>query len=269
MSGLASQRRSKKLAASVIDIGVLYGLGYVNRIEGAEIYANLRRQGYLPISEKDFHEMFTEAVAASKADSGPLTQISTGLNRWDPRSRAPLPWHDDARFCHHRVSDGAESTGQIGDGADDSIKGLLEGFKDKESIATSLRKAFSARLETMLQLPPASLDAKVAIIDLGVDSLAAVEIRSWFLKEIGKDMPVLKILGGSSVDTRKLSGGVPLCLEYGTSRGSSTNRYDQFVTRWLMSCSWRGKPVRVWTTWAPPIQAPRALWTRHWTNVTF
>lgn len=35
--------------------------------------------------------------------------------------------------------------------------------------------------------------------DLGIDSLVAVEIRSWFLREIDVDMPVLKILGGASL----------------------------------------------------------------------
>ena len=35
--------------------------------------------------------------------------------------------------------------------------------------------------------------------ELGVDSLVAVEIRSWFLKELEIDMPVLKILGGSTL----------------------------------------------------------------------
>ena len=35
--------------------------------------------------------------------------------------------------------------------------------------------------------------------ELGIDSLIAVEIRSWFLKSIDVNMPVLKILGGASV----------------------------------------------------------------------
>ena len=34
--------------------------------------------------------------------------------------------------------------------------------------------------------------------DLGVDSLIAVDIRSWWLKEVDVDIPVLKILGGTS-----------------------------------------------------------------------
>jgi hybrid polyketide synthase / nonribosomal peptide synthetase ACE1 len=35
--------------------------------------------------------------------------------------------------------------------------------------------------------------------DLGIDSLVAVEVRSWFLKELEIDMPVLKILSGGSI----------------------------------------------------------------------
>lgn len=34
---------------------------------------------------------------------------------------------------------------------------------------------------------------------MGVDSLVAVEVRSWFLKELTVDVPVMKILGGVSI----------------------------------------------------------------------
>jgi hybrid polyketide synthase/nonribosomal peptide synthetase ACE1 len=37
------------------------------------------------------------------------------------------------------------------------------------------------------------------LIELGMDSLIAVEIRTWFLQELEVDMPILKILGGASV----------------------------------------------------------------------
>lgn len=44
-----------------------------------------------------------------------------------------------------------------------------------------------------------NIDMDAPLIQLGVDSLVAVEIRTWFLKETEADMPVLKILGGASV----------------------------------------------------------------------
>lgn len=40
---------------------------------------------------------------------------------------------------------------------------------------------------------------ETTIVELGVDSLLAVDMRSWFTKELDLDMPVLKILGGATV----------------------------------------------------------------------
>lgn len=50
------------------------------------------------------------------------------------------------------------------------------------------------------------LSDKTPLVDLGVDSLVAVDLRTWLLKELKVDMPVLKILGGAS--TSDLVGDV-------------------------------------------------------------
>jgi hybrid polyketide synthase / nonribosomal peptide synthetase ACE1 len=44
-----------------------------------------------------------------------------------------------------------------------------------------------------------ALSETVPLIDLGVDSLVAVEVRKWFAQEVGADVAVLKILGGPSI----------------------------------------------------------------------
>lgn len=44
-----------------------------------------------------------------------------------------------------------------------------------------------------------ALSEETPLIDLGVDSLVAVELRTWFAQEVGVDVAVLKILGGPSV----------------------------------------------------------------------
>ena len=41
---------------------------------------------------------------------------------------------------------------------------------------------------------------KVPLIDIGVDSLVGVEIRAWCLKEFDVDVPVMKNLGGVSLN---------------------------------------------------------------------
>ena len=47
--------------------------------------------------------------------------------------------------------------------------------------------------------PDDKIPPEKAIVELGVDSLVAVDLRSWFNNELGIDMPVLSILGGASV----------------------------------------------------------------------
>jgi Phosphopantetheine attachment site len=39
----------------------------------------------------------------------------------------------------------------------------------------------------------------VPLVELGMDSLVAVEVRTWLLREFQVDWPVLKILSGSSI----------------------------------------------------------------------
>lgn len=44
-----------------------------------------------------------------------------------------------------------------------------------------------------------AVDHNIPLVEYGIDSLVAVEVRGWFLKELKTDMPVLKVLGGGSV----------------------------------------------------------------------
>lgn len=51
----------------------------------------------------------------------------------------------------------------------------------------------------ILRTSDQAIDHDAALIELGVDSLVAVEVRSWFLKELKVDIPVLKVIGGTSL----------------------------------------------------------------------
>lgn len=60
-------------------------------------------------------------------------------------------------------------------------------------------ESFVAELRVILQVAEQTLDQYTPLIEHGIDSLIAVEVRSWFVKELKIDMPVLKILGGGSI----------------------------------------------------------------------
>lgn len=61
-------------------------------------------------------------------------------------------------------------------------------------------ESFISRLKGILQIPKDGLvDERVTLVEQGVDSIMAVEIRTWFLKELDIDIPVLLILSASAI----------------------------------------------------------------------
>ena len=61
------------------------------------------------------------------------------------------------------------------------------------------RNTFLARLKSLLRITEDErLYDSIGLVDQGVDSLVAIDMRAWFLKELGVDLPTLKILGGGS-----------------------------------------------------------------------
>ncbi|KAI1204501.1 beta-ketoacyl synthase domain-containing protein [Annulohypoxylon truncatum] len=201
MNGLAGMRRSRGQAASVLNIGVIYGLGFLLR-EKEELYAGLEREGYPPISERDIHHMFLEAVAAGRprgaSNPEPPIDITTGLRRFDPTDPNPLHWHQDPRFSHYNFQDREESSTAT-EGERKPLKDSIAALTEPSAIAQVILEAFMERLHTLLQLPKEAIHAVQTLSELGVDSLAAVEVRTWIFKAVGKDISVIKLLGSISI----------------------------------------------------------------------
>ena len=199
MVGLVNQRRQKGFAASVIDVGMLTEIGYVSRA-GKFLEEYLRREKYyLPISEPEFHQMFAEAIAAGRPGCGYQPQIITGLQgaRQFLDGDRP-PWFSNPRFSHCVL--GTDEIGpQQGGTAVAQISQRLANAGSVEEATKILLEAFTLKLAKMLQIDPASsIHERAPLLHLGVDSLIAIEIRSWFIREIDVELPILMVLGGSS-----------------------------------------------------------------------
>ncbi|POS79347.1 beta-ketoacyl synthase domain-containing protein [Diaporthe helianthi] len=202
MNGLAANRRQRGLAGSVLNIGVIYGIGLLAREARDQVYHSLEREGYPPISERDIQHMFLEAIVAGRPVPGQIIDLTTGLARYRVSDPNPLHWHRDARFCHFTVDDEDTDEGggvQQGDGTVENLKQLVESAESAEAVAGLLAQHLCANLQVILQLPQGGVTADSVIIELGVDSLMAVEIRNWFYKKAGSDVPVMKILQPQSI----------------------------------------------------------------------
>jgi short-subunit dehydrogenase/SAM-dependent methyltransferase len=203
MNGLAANRRRRGLAGSTLNIGVIYGLGFLQR-EKDHLYAGLEREGYPPISEHNLHHMFLEAIVAGRPGEvpGQPFDITTGLRRYQRDSSNPLHWHRDPRFGHFSTHDMTGNT-DVAAKAQKSLQEELVGLTQKEAVADAIGAALEQRLQMLLQLPGGSIDRNNSLTDLGVDSLAAVEVRNWFYKSLGKDVAVMKILATPSIQKRE------------------------------------------------------------------
>ncbi|KAI2622267.1 beta-ketoacyl synthase domain-containing protein [Xylaria nigripes] len=205
MNGLAANRRRRGLAGFAINIGVIYGLGFLQR-EKDHLYAGLEREGYLPISEHSLHHMFIEAIVSGRpekkshgiSENFQPSSITTGLRRYQRGLSDPLHWHLDPRFSHFAIRQ-EQNNGPMTK-VQRSLMEEISTLEQKEDIAEVIGNALDQRLQVLLQLPDGSIDHKNSLAGMGVDSLTAVEVRNWFQRSLNKEIPVMKILDSPSIE---------------------------------------------------------------------
>ncbi|KAJ6002955.1 lovastatin nonaketide synthase [Penicillium sp. IBT 35674x] len=197
LTALAAQRQSRGLPASVMDLGPILGLGYITRA-GLFSGDDINDIGLYPISESDFLESFAEAVLASPVTQESDYEIITGLRGVDPVINPRVSWIHNPRLSHLRLRSGG-TAGNKETGGFMSVKERLLGANRLEDMLHIILDAFVTKLSVILQLPMDSIDILSPLIDLGVDSLVALDIRSWFMKSLSVEVPLLEILSGSTV----------------------------------------------------------------------
>jgi hybrid polyketide synthase / nonribosomal peptide synthetase ACE1 len=205
LASFAANRRNRGLPASVINIGAVLGAGYVTTRMNPTFLAKLKDGGHTWMSEATFHQIFAEGVLSSPADSGRPFEISTGLQCIKEKESFKPFWYHNPRFTHQIIYETATiPSGASGFSKGASLRDQLVACETSEQIYEILKAQFLAKLRNLLQLDENDSTRDNAMLNLqvdtlGVDSLVAVEIRTWFLKNFDVNMPILKILGGSSV----------------------------------------------------------------------
>lgn len=208
MTAKTFERHRKGLAASVLHIGAVMGVGYVMREVSETVFPAIRRAGFMWMEERGFHQCIAESILAGRPGSERNPEIITGLRLVNAKEEEPTPWMNNPRFQHCvNWGDVVGSKGSRHTGTTAMApKRALQQATTLEEVARIVEESIIAKFQVALQLPAMEEDerARATLLesnadDLGVDSLVAVEIRSWFLKELDIEMPVLKILGGATV----------------------------------------------------------------------
>lgn len=157
MAGLARHRRMRGLPASVIDLGMMLGIGYISRSEGDDgngtVETSLRKQNYMPVAERDLYAILTEAIIAGKYGSVDECGITTGLTSFDPDGETRPVWRNNPRFSHlTRTGRDASGQSKAAPEGEASLRGELAGVSSVDEAAEVISKYFSAYLAATLKV---------------------------------------------------------------------------------------------------------------------
>ncbi|KAL8707331.1 MAG: hypothetical protein Q9220_007621 [cf. Caloplaca sp. 1 TL-2023] len=196
INSFARKRRARGLAASTIDIGQVAGIGYVENARSA-VRAQLTKLGMMAISEPEYHQMLAETIVAGVPmrddhDTGADAVITTGIRMYQEDEDLQGSWVRSPRFSHRVIK-----TKDVGSQAEDASKKTMLPVREQLTRVKSTEQGLEILI--VLQMRDSKLEPDMPLIELGVDSLIAVEVRSWFLKELKVDIPVLKVVGGATV----------------------------------------------------------------------
>ncbi|OTA65769.1 hypothetical protein K449DRAFT_431220 [Hypoxylon sp. EC38] len=199
MSTLAARRRKRGLAASIMHFGMLLGFGFIHGQAGPTVEARFRQDDLPAILEPEFHAIFAQAILSGRPESGLSPEIIAGLG-----TEIDTPWRSMPRFGHCRVKGEERSERSAGqrhgqEQPTQNIHSNLKNVSNNEQALSTLKTAIASRVSLALGCPGGNVDEHVGLISVGLDSLVAVEIRSWLLKILEVDVPVLKFFNGSSL----------------------------------------------------------------------
>ena len=196
LDSFAAYRRSRGLSGTSVDLGVVSDVGYV--AENTAVADAMRRQGFETMDQGMLCRLLECAI---DGESTSTHQIVTGLGKWD-EDRSPPPLRA-ALFSHFRHASAATSPAS-GKREAQSVRTQLRAASSESEAADVICAALVAKTAALSMMELTDVDANKPMSDYGIDSLVAVEMRNWIIKEMDCRVPVLDLLSKASI--RSLAG---------------------------------------------------------------
>ena len=190
---LADYRRQRGLPGTVINLGVLGDYAGLSKRTGEanDLITLVETQGMSPMPLADILEKL-EAVLIQK----PVARMTVRFD-WGRFSKAYPHLARDSRFVDLLNQSGPNQGGkQKGAGLRTQLAEL-----DLEKRNVRLQQELAGALAKALDVNPEKLDLNASISDLNLDSLLLTQVRSWILRSLDINLPIIKLLKGPSLVT--------------------------------------------------------------------
>lgn len=196
---LAHYRRSQGLPAVSVDLGLMLGIGLIAERGGA---TNLKKWEAVGIHEQKFHLLMTAAIAGSWSSYPLPTQVICGLPTGGILESEGLErpfYFDDPRFAYLKKKDLDPTRGHQEVNNEDSLSSQLGKVQSMREAIDMIVSGLSQRLARELQTAVENIDSSRPLHSYGVDSLLAVDIRSWILVNSQSELSLFDVLGSGSI----------------------------------------------------------------------
>jgi aryl carrier-like protein/NAD(P)-dependent dehydrogenase (short-subunit alcohol dehydrogenase family) len=216
LGAMAQYRRGLGLPASVIDIGAVEDIGYLTQNPG--LMGKMKSSGFKGVRESELLDAM--AVATTPRSREEKVPTSAGIHSWmfvpenafvlglgplSPSSRAV--WKRDCRMAaYHNANTASDVAGTGAASSNEILKNLVSSAMADPSVlktaeaANLLAVEIGKKLFDLLLKPHDELNTSLPLVDLGLDSLVAIELRAWWRQVFRFDITVLEMLGMGSLD---------------------------------------------------------------------
>ncbi|KLJ11109.1 hypothetical protein EMPG_09776 [Blastomyces silverae] len=216
LDAFVQYRQSLGLAASALDIGAVQDIGYMSRNNA--ILNRFTSSGAHAITAPELMQAVTAAAIFSSGtgdtshdtlkkpfvDKNVFT-IGMSTSNSLSSSESRFPWRKDRRTAiYHNLTHGVTASSG---GSNDNLKAFLAKAKTnaavlkEEKAAVTFAQEIGKKVNEFLLKSDDEVNTSIPLARLGLDSLVAVELRSWWRQVFNFDISVLELLGMSNLNT--------------------------------------------------------------------
>ena len=202
---LAHYRIAHGQKAVSIDLGLMVTAGVV--AENEYLLASMRRLGHLmEIRQEELIALLdyycdSNLPLLSDADA----QVLVGIEMPSAVLAKGIDLHHSIRrpMFRHLFQMAPEETKTDIYNADAAVvdrAAILKKTTSQDEAAGLVTQWFSGKIRQVLGLPEPDLDSSRPMHTYGIDSLVAIDLKSWLAREIGADIEVFVLLGNMSLE---------------------------------------------------------------------
>ncbi|CRG83422.1 hypothetical protein PISL3812_00773 [Talaromyces islandicus] len=222
MESFCQYRHSLGLPASVLNICPIEGVGYV--AENSDARRKLKSQGHWFLDERALLEFLELAIVNSRPAETPnangtstrdgrrplvnnshiVMGLRSAVRLDDPSNRTT--WRRDRRMgaYHNAVNQDSSLASLQASGRGELKEFLNRATNEPDLLKEQASKAYlgqeiGKKIFSFIMRPEDEIDMSLSLVQVGLDSLMAIELRRWWKQTFGVDISVLEIMNCGTI----------------------------------------------------------------------